>query len=83
MKNEDVKIGMKVVPIRKTATNWGSGKLSDSYCWTRAKNMDQPYLFVVSYDEEDRAWVLGEYKNMPSCGDFFRARDFRLYEPPV
>jgi hypothetical protein len=83
MKNEDVKRGMKVVPLRKTAKGWG--KLRKSYQWKLAKNAAQPFLQVHYFDDEEQAWVLGFEMGDEETfnGDFFRASDFRLYEPPV
>ncbi len=73
MKDEDVKIGMKVVPHDKTAGVMWTGSISPS--WERAKAKGQPYLFVKEF--LDNAWVLSDDKD---GGGFFNASDFEPYE---
>jgi len=46
MKDNDVKIGMKVVPHSKTVLN--SCNLDDCQLWKNARRNKQPYLFVVN-----------------------------------
>ena len=79
MKNEDVKIGMKVVPHDKTATGWGN--LSSSGHWKAAQEKGQPFLFVSSQctNAFDKApvWVLGKTQDID--GDLFNASDFEPY----
>lgn len=82
MKNEDVKIGMKVVPHDKTATGWGN--LSSSGHWKAAQEKGQPFLFVSSQctNAFDKApvWVLGKTQDID--GDLFNASDFEPYVKP-
>jgi len=82
MKDEDVKIGMKVIPHDKTATGWG--ELSSSNHWKVAQETGQPFLFVLrattnSYDKTT-VWVLGETQG--GHGDLFNASDFEPYVKP-
>ena len=56
MKNEDVKVGMKVVPHSKTAGFWD--ELEQSYNWRYALDKKQPYLFVCEFDWREKAWIL-------------------------
>lgn len=80
MKKQDVKVGMKVVPFRKTAKRWC--KLSKSFNWSKAKEANQPFLYVGYFDAEEDAWAL-MFNKRKFGGDFFRSSDFRPYEPPV
>ena len=74
MKDEDVKIGMKVVPHNKTT--WRN--LSKSNAWEKGK--ERGYLYVTLYDREEESWVLDQQKEYSDCdGDFFNACDFELY----
>ena len=76
MKKVDVKIGMKVVPFRKTV--WGN--FSGSTVWNTAKNIQQPFLYVVGWDNEEQAYILNDSKKTKT-GDFFKASDFNPYIP--
>lgn len=81
MKTKDIKIGMRVTPFQKTVKKYEEN--IDQY--KRHKygsglflNFNN-YLFVVDYDEDTKAWVLGE--NIKSnCGDCFNAEDFEPYQ---
>jgi len=81
MKDEDVRIGMKVVPHDKTATGWG--ELSDSREWKAAQEKGQPFLFVSSQETNafggKLVWVL--YATHGGGGDLFNASDFEPYKP--
>lgn len=77
MKNEDVKIGMKVVPHSKTVRGWSG--LNSSKVWRAALYYEQPYLFVIGYKDEEECWDLSLEKDSDS-GDFFNAEDFEPYE---
>ena len=94
MKEEDVKIGMKVVPIRKTVEPYYSG-LEYSNNWNNAKSRGQEYLYVAhqscqrdSYtdgkpefpagDERNKSFVLSQYPDSHD-GDYFYASDFVPY----
>ena len=74
MKEEDIKIGMKVVPFQKTAEEWGD--LSSSQVWQKARG-SQGFLYVFGLDREEDAWILSADKT--NDGDFFRSEDFELY----
>jgi hypothetical protein len=78
MKKSDVKIGMKVVPFRKTVPGWDWDGLDGSTEWDKAKKNNIPYLIVKGYDAEEKAWELGVNAETFDA-DFFRASDFRLY----
>jgi len=74
MKDEDVKIGMRVVPFQKTT--WRD--LSKSDAWKKGK--ERGYLYVTFYDREEEAWVLDQQgKYFSYSGDFFNACDFEPY----
>jgi len=79
MKHEDVKIGMKVVPLRKTA---GLERvLINSLHWQEAKILSQPYLYVINYD--DHCWLLSHREihiGSQVAGDYYNASDFEPYE---
>ena len=77
MQNQDVKVGMKVVPHSKTVFS----ALVYSYQWDIAKQRDQPYLFVNRYDETGHAWSLSFESG--GYGDFFNASDFEPYQEPI
>lgn len=78
MKNKDVKIGMKVVPFKKTAPGWGN--LLSSVCWNKWGGKEQGFMYVTGLDEE--GWMLNPNKSK-TTGDFFRAGDFKPYEQPT
>ena len=75
MKNEDVKIGMKVVPHDKTAAGW-----SNFLKWLASGDNTKPYLFVVSFSQIEQAWILSEHKG--GLGSYFNASDFEPYVKP-
>ena len=81
MKDEDVKIGMKVVPFQKTV--WGD--FSESQVWRDGVN--RGFLYVQAWDLEEKAWILGDIDGLTFVdgeeifdGDFFNASDFEPYE---
>ena len=65
MKNEDVLIGMKVVPHAKTAVEWSG--LEQSSEWKHCIKIKQPYMYVIGFDIED-GWILS-HKMLPDDGD--------------
>ena len=74
MKDEDVKIGMKVVPHSKSV--YGS-HLFESTIWREAQSINQPYLYVVKVSG---SWLL-DVKDFYRCGgDYFLASDFEPYK---
>ena len=81
MRKEDVKIGMKVVPFRKTVDGWSG--LKESVQWKRAKDKNQPFLFVVAWDADEGCWGLSWNRDgrRNNAWDFFNSSDFRKYEP--
>ena len=82
MEFEDVKIGMKVVPISKSVGFGGAG-LDRSYSWSKAKEMNQLYLFVTGFDEDDSKVVLcsSSFSDITlGNGDFFLSKDLIPYE---
>ena len=78
MQDNEVKIGMKVVPHSKT-NRWSD--LDESYHWKLAKVNKQPYLYVAGYCEEEEAWRLSFYGDS-DFGDYFIASDFEPYVEP-
>lgn len=77
MKNEDVKIGMKVVPFQKTVKGYDG--LSTSVAWYRAKEKHQPFLYVAKKDG-DGIFILYDDVNYVDLGcDYFNACDFQPY----
>ena len=77
MKKEDIIIGMRVVPHDKTMDKDYYGGLETSNVWKRAKEINQPYLYLIEYSEADHAYVLN-YENKYD-GDFFNIEDFDPY----
>lgn len=77
MKKSDVKIGMKVVPIRKSAVFFSS-KLSNSAQWKLAKERGQKFLYVIGWREFAKSWSLAASKDSAS-GDWFKSHDFHPY----
>lgn len=80
MKIEDVKIGMKVVPHKKSVGD------DQSSAWNRIKRNGQPFLYVVALSKED-----GHHKvqlwdapggSESGFGDWFLASDFDPYVEP-
>jgi hypothetical protein len=78
LKDEDIKIGMKVVPFKKTVTGW-ENTLDNSPTWINRK-IGQNYLYVVGWDKEYNCWLLSN--NIQGSGDFFNASDLKLYKEP-
>jgi hypothetical protein len=76
MKDEDVKIGMKVVPYAKTSSIYAG--LENSANWENAKEINQPFLYVADFDENRNNWILN-YKSDTKNGDYFNACDFEPY----
>ena len=79
MNNEDVKIGMKVVPHAKSGCGGFGTNLAYSVVWAKAQSIQQPYLFVTG---RSGCWLLNETyrEGMIMDGDFFQASDFKPYE---
>ena len=76
MKNEDVKLGMRVVPHNKTAYSMG---LESSPAWLAARASKQNYLYVIKFERVDGWWLLNDAP-APITGDYFFASDFEPYE---
>lgn len=89
MKRKDVKIGMKVVPFKKSLvydvgiiqTKKAKKNLEESSQWEEAKKIGQPFLYVKEIMEEEgfEFICLGVRRYKPAA-DFFLPRDFRPYE---
>jgi hypothetical protein len=77
MNDKDVKIGMKVVPFKKTA-GFFAPRLKDSATWRRAQEDGQEFLYVIGYDNSRPCWVLSDNEDSHT-GDFFNADDFYQY----
>lgn len=81
MKSRDVVIGMKVVPHSKSDSRLG---LDGSVVWNRAKEMNQPYLYVHGWNSDYKVWFLAEIPYSRLCtGDFFLSKDFEPYVEDV
>ena len=80
MKNEDVEIGMKVVPFQKTKIEFDTFETSSVLRWAKQKN--QPYLYVTKYSNRHSCWFLSDRKD-GSGNDYFNACDFIPYVEPV
>ena len=71
--------GTKVGLISKSA---GITSLGESFCWRKAKEIGQNFLFVVGYDEKGYvAWILN-YDMELGGGDYFQSDDFEILELP-
>ena len=77
MKNEDVSIGMKVVPTQKTG-NWPG--IAHSIEWKKCREKNQPFMYVTGFDKED-GWILS-HEEILDRGDYFLAEDFYPYVSP-
>lgn len=77
MNQEEVLMGMKVVPHQKTVEGWCV--LEKCYEWEDAKDKKQPYLFVVGWEEDIKAFILSCDPNSYQSGDFFNPEDFTPY----
>jgi len=75
MLKEDVKTGMKVVPFQKTPEEFYG--LENSNNWRSALVKNQNYLFVINWDEDEEAYILG--CDNDGRGDYFNPEDFELY----
>jgi len=78
VKDEDVKIGMKVVPHDKSIGT----PLSDSVEWKWAQQQGQPFLLVKSQSAARDCWGLA-YSSNESFADTFLASDFAPYIEPT
>lgn len=92
MKKSEVKLGMKVVPFKKTAPGWEN--LDSSRVWSEAKKMKQPFLYVTASSLSDESFFYKgkiikkteliftlDVQKIGRGGDFFVASDFRPYVP--
>jgi|WetSurMetagenome_2_1015567.scaffolds.fasta_scaffold961749_2 hypothetical protein len=79
MLDDDVVIGMKVVPHAKTAMGWEP--LERSQCYARSVTQGHGYLFVtgkLTTFRKEFCWILSD--TMGENGDFFNACDFEPFE---
>ena len=79
MKYEEVKIGMKVVPISKS-TGFGGTGLDRSYALREAKKRNQPYLFITGFEQDCPDIILCDQNKGTKTGDFFMPEDLIPYE---
>lgn len=77
MKKSDVRIGMKVVPFRKTKNEYSDFK--NSWLVNRMRSENKRFAVVVGWDKEEKCWKLGTKRRDPNY-DFFNSCDFRPYE---
>ncbi len=83
MKSKDVMIGMKVVPHSKSKNiHQRVDGLDGSVVWNKAKERNQPYLYVHGWEREYKVWLLAEIPYSPETftGDFFLSKEFEPYE---
>lgn len=93
MNIKDVRIGMKVVPTKKTVPEYSG--LSNSHEWQKAKEFhpEHPFLYVIqnldkrreSYEDDMPAHVvvLSARRKYSMSGDYFFPEDFKPYEQPT
>lgn len=94
MKRKDIRIGMKVVPFRKSiryTTKWGVHEVKDkvnnldtSFVWRKAQEKGQKFLMVMAFDSEKGIKYV-ELADKEGVGegvgaDFFLPSDFKPYE---
>lgn len=82
MKREEIKLGMKVVPINKSVA-FGTVGLEHCYSWRKAKELGQPYLFVAGTDIDDLCVILcsAYFSDIElGIGDFFLPEDLIPYK---
>lgn len=72
-----MKIGDKVVPIKKTVGSWGD--LDGSSIWKRAQARGQSFLYITGYDASLQCWALCVGEN-DHLGDFFNESDLIPYQ---
>jgi len=73
MKNENVKIGMKVVPFQKTKV------LTDTFTTSLTMKRMKKYAVVTSWIDDESCWLLKADAD-DFGGDCFNACDFEPYE---
>ena len=78
MRMSEIKIGMKVVPFKKTVTDYDGG-LRQSGIWDDAKEMGQPFLYVIEDFCPRGAVCCSSYKEAPAPGDYFMPGDLKPY----
>jgi len=74
MKDQDVRIGMRVVPHSKS-----DYPLSESMEYKKAHRIGHKYLYVIKRREGESTWVLHSEKN-DRTGDYFESYDFEPYD---
>ena len=78
MKMSEIKIGMKVVPFKKTVTGYGG--LRHSAAWNTAKEMEQPFLYVIKDSLCPRGAVCCSMRRKAyGPGDYFMPGDLKPY----
>ena len=75
MKEQDVRIGMKVVPHTKT-----TGKeFQECPAWDTAKYINQPYLYVIEKNIRNEGKSLLCVSENGGIGSFYNYADFEPY----
>ena len=77
MRMSEIKIGMKVVPFRKTVK--GFGNLSVSHQWAFAKEMEQPFLYVIKDSSPRGVVCCSTRRKAYGRGDYFMPGDLKPY----
>lgn len=78
MKEDNIQIGMKVVPFQKTVLGWG--RLHNSEVWETAIKKDQKYLYVVGKNNKNDCYILNDELDLDNIdGDYFNPEDFEPY----
>lgn len=77
MAEHKFKCGDMVIPIDKTK---GLRDLESSMVWRRAKERNQPFIFVCNWNEDEDAYCCDHYSNEAS-GDYYAESDLIHYTP--
>ena len=77
MRMSEIKIGMKVVPFKETVAGYEG--LRHSNIWNDAKEMEQPFLYVIEDFCPRGAVCCSSYEKAPAPGDFFMPGDLKPY----
>lgn len=80
----EFKVGDRVVPHAKTVPGYGS--LEQSAEWAKARDREQPFLYVTWVEKQlgdnTPCLICGSYEGQRIEGDYFLPDDVTLYEEP-
>lgn len=82
MQKRLVKTGMKVIPFQKTPKHWEEDfeEYINSGTDIPAFFKDNGFLYVVGFDQSERAFILGMSTYEEDGGDYFEHNDFEPYD---